>query len=94
MDAGADDYVTSLSARPSSEARARALPAGSGASGSSSIAIGALVLDPAAHTPLPRRQPLHLTRTEWELLRVLMSTPAGCSRTSTCPSSLDRARVR
>jgi two-component system, OmpR family, KDP operon response regulator KdpE len=74
LDGGADDYVTKPFSTPELEARARALlrrvP---GSTGGGQIAIGALVLDPAAHTITRSGQLLRLTRTEWELLRALMS---------------------
>jgi two-component system, OmpR family, KDP operon response regulator KdpE len=74
LDLGADDYVTKPFSTPELEARGRALlrriPA---VGGSVVIRIGNLVLDQAAHRITRDGKALHLTRTEWELLRVLMS---------------------
>jgi two-component system KDP operon response regulator KdpE len=74
LDLGADDYVTKPFSTPELEARGRALlrriPA---VGGSVVITIGNLVLDQAAHRITRDGKALHLTRTEWELLRVLMS---------------------
>lgn len=74
LDLGADDYVTKPFSTPELEARGRALlrriPV---VGGSVVITIGNLVLDQAAHRVTRDGKALHLTRTEWELLRVLMS---------------------
>jgi two-component system KDP operon response regulator KdpE len=74
LDLGADDYVTKPFSTPELEARGRALlrriPA---VGGSVVITIGDLVLDQTAHRVTRDGKALHLTRTEWELLRVLMS---------------------
>jgi two-component system KDP operon response regulator KdpE len=75
LDAGADDYVTKPFSTAELQARARALlrrmP---GANGAGRIAIGDLVLDAAARSLTRGGEPIHLTRTEWELLRVLMAS--------------------
>jgi len=74
LDLGADDYVTKPFSTPELEARGRALLRRIPAVGASVvITIGNLVLDQAAHRITRDGKALHLTRTEWELLRVLMS---------------------
>jgi two-component system KDP operon response regulator KdpE len=74
LDLGADDYVTKPFSTPELEARGRALLRRIPTVGASVvITIGNLVLDQAAHRITRDGKALHLTRTEWELLRVLMS---------------------
>ena len=69
LDAGADDYVTKPFSTPEFQARARAPLSRVPAPGAGQIAIGELVLDPAAHSVTRVGAAVHLTRTEWELLR-------------------------
>ncbi len=75
LDAGADDYVTKpfspteLQARVRAQLRRAALAAGAGAS---SVEVGGVRIDLARRTVERDGQEVHLTPTEWDLLRVLV----------------------
>ena len=76
LDAGADDYVTKPFSTLEFKARVRALqrrakPAD--AMGATTIQNGDLKMDIEARTLARSGQAVHLTPTEWELVRVLMS---------------------
>ncbi|MEO7085937.1 MAG: response regulator transcription factor [Gemmatimonadaceae bacterium] len=76
LDAGADDYITKpfspseLQARMRAQLRrSRLAPA---ASATATITIGDLVIDPVKPSLKKAEAAVHLTKTEWDLLRALM----------------------
>ncbi len=76
LDAGADDYVTKPFSTLEFKARVRALQRRAkppGALGATTIQNGDLKMDIEARTLARKGIPVHLTPTEWELVRVLMS---------------------
>jgi two-component system, OmpR family, KDP operon response regulator KdpE len=76
LDAGADDYVTKPFSTIELKARIRALlrrAAPRGETSGTIIQSGDLRMDISARTLLRQGTLVHLTPTEWELLRVLMS---------------------
>jgi len=78
LTAGGDDYVTKPFSLEEVVARLRALlrRAGAGAARSSSqLTVGDLVLDEDSHEVSRAGAEIHLTATEFELLRYLMRNP-------------------
>lgn len=79
LEAGADDYITKpfsmreLLARVKANIRRRGMDHGQ--SPASLTAVGSLVIDEAAYTVSKNGRLLDLTQKEFELLRLLMSTP-------------------
>ena len=75
LDAGADDYVTKPFSTLEFKARVRALQRRAKAPGATGATIqnGSLKMDVEARTLTNDGLPVHLTPTEWDLVRVLMS---------------------
>ena len=79
LDAGADDYVTKPFSTNELKARVRALQRRASVPRSlaaKTISSGSLKMDLEARTLTRNDEPVHLTPTEWDLLRVLMSNAA------------------
>ncbi len=91
LDAGADDYVTKPFSTVELQARVRALirrhVRSESTEGNTIFTAGDLTVDYVARTVKLRGEEVHLTRIEWELLRVL-TTHAG--RTMTHQQLFDR----
>src|SRR5919199_2389186 len=76
LDAGADDYMTKPFSTLEFQARIRAVLRRARATPtnlSQPIAIGALQIDPVKPSLARHGKPVHLTRTEWDLLRVMLN---------------------
>jgi two-component system KDP operon response regulator KdpE len=71
LDAGADDYVTKPFSGDELLARLRAALRRTAPSGEPVLEIGALHIDRAKRTVTMNGEPIALTPTEWDLLRVL-----------------------
>lgn len=78
LTAGGDDYVTKTFSPEEVVARLRGLLRRAGAGSarpSSEIVVGELVLDEDSHEVRRESRPIHLTATEFELLRFMMRNP-------------------
>ena len=75
LDAGADDYVTKPFSIDELLARLRAALRRSGPGGEPVVEIGELSIDLEKRTVTAAGKPVSLTRTEYELLRVLAQSP-------------------